>query len=165
MFLHFSTGTFRHFHRIIYQDPGQQTNSKSMKSRWSPRKNVNLDLSLYQAGEKIADASTSNLSYEGVFIKTTLSPPLYTFLTVEFSLDRENNNDNQSLQVPCLVRHRSDSGIGLMFVNFKLDMFNRLRHRLYDNNIKPGINETSDTATSPNTIIPTLKSTETKIKH
>jgi hypothetical protein len=24
-----------------------------------------------------------------------------------------------------------------MFVNFQLDMFNRLRHGLYDNNIKP----------------------------
>ncbi len=138
MFLHFSTGTFRHFHRILYQEPGQQTSSKSMKSRWSPRKNINLNLSLYQSGEKIADASTSNLSYEGVFIKTTLSPPLYSFLTVEFSL--EGDESNQTLKVPCLVRHRSNSGIGLMFVNFQLDMFNRLRHGLYDNNIKPVLN-------------------------
>ena len=102
MFLHFSTGTFRHFHRILYQEPGQQTNPKSIKSRWSPRKNINLNLSLYQSGEKIADASTSNLSYEGVFIKTSLSPPLYTFLTVEFSLEGDKNN--QALKVPCLVR-------------------------------------------------------------
>jgi hypothetical protein len=147
MFLHFSTGTFRHFHRILYQKPGQQTNSKSMKSRWSPRKNISLNLSLYQSGEKITDASTSNLSYEGVFIKTTLSPPLYTFLTVEFSL--EGDESNQTLKVPCLVRHRSNSGIGLMFVNFQLDMFNRLRHGLYDNNIKPALH--SDSA------IPTLE--------
>lgn len=150
MFLHFSTGTFRHFHRILYQEPGQQTNSKSVKSRWSPRKNINLNLSLYQSGKKIADASTSNLSYEGVFIKTTLSPPLYTFLTVEFSL--EGDEKNQALKVPCLVRHCSDAGIGLMFVNFQLDMFNRLRHGLYDNNIKPGL----DNDTNPN--IPTLES-------
>ena len=150
MFLHFSTGTFRHFHRILYQEQGQQTSSKSMKSRWSPRKNINLSLSLYQSGEKIADASTSNLSYEGVFIKTTLSPPLYSFLTVEFSL--EGDESNQSLKVPCLVRHRSNSGIGLMFVNFKLDMFNRLRHGLYDNNIKPILNNDTDQ------VIPTLES-------
>ncbi len=148
MFLHFSTSTFRHFHRILYQEPGQETNSKSMKSRWSPRKNINLNLSLYQSGEKITDASTSNLSYEGVFIKTTLSPPLYTFLTVEFSLESDENN--QTLKVPCLVRHRSNSGIGLMFVNFQLDMFNRLRHGLYDNNIKPSFNKNPDPA------IPTL---------
>lgn len=150
MFLHFSTGTFRHFHRILYQEPGQHTNSKSIKSRWSPRKNINLNLSLYQSGEKIADASTSNLSYEGVFIKTALSPPLYTFLTVEFSLEGDDNN--QPLKVPCLVRHRSNSGIGLMFVNFQLEMFNRLRHGLYDNNIKPG----SGNDTNP--AIPTLHS-------
>ncbi len=150
MFLHFSTGTFRHFHRILYQEPGQHTNSKSMKSRWSPRKNINLTLSLYQSGKKIADASTSNLSYEGVFIKTTLSPPLYTFLTVEFSL--EGDESNQALKVPCLVRHRSSAGIGLMFVNFQLDMFNRLRHGLYDNNIKPS----PDNDTNPD--IPTLNS-------
>ena len=148
MFLHFSTSTFRHFHRILYQEPGQQIHSKSMKSRWSPRKNINLNLSLYQSGEKITDASTSNLSYEGVFIKTTLSPPLYTFLTVEFSLESDENN--QTMKVPCLVRHRSNSGIGLMFVNFQLDMFNRLRHGLYDNNIKPCFNKNSDPA------IPTL---------
>ena len=144
MFLHFSTGTFRHFHRILYQEPGRQPNSKSIKSRWSPRKNIKLNLSLYQAGKKIADASTSNLSYEGVFIKTALSPPLYSFLTVEFSLDGAENN--QSLRVPCLVRHHNNSGIGLMFVNFQLEMFNRLRHNLYDNNIKPKLDKDSDPA-------------------
>jgi hypothetical protein len=166
MFLHFSTGTFRHFHRILYQEPGQQTNSKSMKSRWSPRKNINLNLSLYQSGEKITDASTSNLSYEGVFIKTTLSPPLYSFLTVEFSLEGDENN--QTLKVPCLVRHRSNSGIGLMFVNFQLDMFNRLRHGLYDNNIKPGLNNDTDTTIATEDSLMTLdkpEPSETKRPH
>lgn len=149
MFLHFSTGTFKHFHRILYQKPGQQADSKSAKSRWSPRKNINLKLSLYQSGKKITDASTSNLSYEGVFIKTELRPPLYTFLTVEFSLEGDENN--MALKVPCLVRHRNNSGVGLMFVNFQLDMFNRLRRGLYINNIKPGLNN------GTNQIIPTLE--------
>ncbi|WP_455199428.1 PilZ domain-containing protein, partial [Kaarinaea lacus] len=104
MFLHFSTGTFRHFHRILYKEPGIRPNSKRLKARWSPRKNININLSLYQNGEKIADASTSNLSFEGVFIKTDLSLPLYSSLTVEFSLS--DDEPEQILQVPCLVRHR-----------------------------------------------------------
>jgi hypothetical protein len=161
MFLHFSTSTFRHFHRILYQEPGQRTNSKSMKSRWSPRKNINLNLSLYQSGEKITDASTSNLSYEGVFIKTTLSPPLYSFLTVEFSLEGDENN--QTLKVPCLVRHRSNLGIGLMFVNFQLDMFNRLRHGLYDNNLKHNL-DTDSAIPTLNTPIHIDKTKTSEIK-
>ena len=145
MFLHFSTGTFKHFHRILYQDAELKKNPKRLKNRWSPRKNVNLNLSLYQSGEKITDASTSNLSFEGLFIKTALSPPLYSFLTVEFSLD--SDDESQTLKVPCLVRHRNNFGIGLMFINFQLGMFNRLRHKLYDNNIKPGLVDSSDPET------------------
>lgn len=136
MFLHFSTGTFRHFHRILYKEPGIRPNSKRLKARWSPRKNINLNLSLHQNGKKIADASTSNLSFEGVFIKTTLSLPLYSSLTVEFSLS--DDKPEQTLQVPCLVRHRNNSGIGLMFIDFQLDKFNYLRHRLHDHNIGTG---------------------------
>lgn len=133
MFLHFSTGTFRHFHRILYREPGIQTGSKRLKARWSPRKNVSINLSLYQNGNKIADASTSNLSFEGVFINTTLTLPLYSPLIVEFSLS--DDEPGQMLQVPCLVRHRNQTGIGLMFINFQLEKFNYLRHRLHDHNI------------------------------
>jgi len=139
MFLHFSTGTFRHFHRILYNEPGIRANSKRLKARWSPRKNISLNLSLYQNGKKIADASTSNLSFEGVFINTTLSLPLYSSLTVEFSLS--DDDAEQTLQVPCLVRHRNNSGIGLMFINFQLDKFNYLRHRLHDHNSGGGYAE------------------------
>lgn len=139
MFLHFSTGTFRHFHRILYNEPGIQPNPKRPKARWSPRKNININLSLYQNGKKIADASTSNLSFEGVFIKTTISLPLYSSLTVEFSLS--DDELEQTLQVPCLVRHRNNGGIGLMFINFQLDKFNYLRHRLHDHNIGAGFAE------------------------
>lgn len=139
MFLHFSTGTFRHFHRILYKEPGIRPNSKRLKARWSPRKNINLNLSLYQNGRKIADASTSNLSFEGVFIKTTLSLPLYSSLTVEFSLS--DDDSGQTLQVPCLVRHRNSSGIGLMFIDFQLDKFNYLRHRLHDHNSGAGFSD------------------------
>ncbi|MFN2126941.1 MAG: PilZ domain-containing protein, partial [Anaerolineales bacterium] len=110
MFLHFSTGTIRHIHRILNKEPGIRANSKRLKARWSPRKNISLNLSLYQNGKKIADASTSNLSFEGVFINTTLSLPLYSSLTVEFSLS--DDDAEQTLQVPCLVRHRNNSGIG-----------------------------------------------------
>lgn len=143
MFLHFSTGTFRHFNRILYKEPGIQANTKRLKARWSPRKNVHINLSLYQNGTKIADASTSNLSFEGVFIKTTLSLPLYSPLMVEFSLS--DDEPGQTLQVPCLVRHRNQFGLGLMFINFQLDKFNYLRHRLHDYNVGTGFtnNETS----------------------
>lgn len=138
MFLHFSTGTFRHFHRILYKEPGIRPNTKRLKARWSPRKNISLNLSLYKNGKKIADASTSNLSFEGVFIKTSLSLPLYSFLTVEFSLSDE---PGQTFQVPSLVRHCNSSGIGLMFVDFQLDKFNYLRHRLHDHNVGNGFSE------------------------
>jgi len=139
MFLHFSTGTFRHFHRILYNEPGIRPNPKRVKGRWSPRKNIHINLSLYQKGKKIADASTSNLSFEGVFIQTTLSLPLYTSLTVEFSLS--DDKSEQTLQVPCLVRHRNATGIGLMFINFQLDKFNYLRHRLHDHNVGAGFTD------------------------
>lgn len=139
MFLHFSTGTFRHFHRILYKEPGIRPNSKRLKARWSPRKNIHLNLSLYQSGNKITDASTSNLSFEGVFIKTDLSLPLYTSLMVEFSLS--DDKTEQPLRVPCMVRHRNKAGIGLMFINFQLDKFNYLRHRLHDHNIGNGFSE------------------------
>lgn len=135
MFLHFSTGTFRHFHRILYEKPGIHSNHRKTNTRWRPRKNVNLNLSIYQSGKKIADASTSNLSFEGVFIKTALTPPLYSFLTVEFSLADEGTE--QTFQVPCLVRHRNSHGIGLMFLNFQLEKFNSLRRKLHQRSISP----------------------------
>jgi hypothetical protein len=135
MFLHFSTGTFRHFHRILYEEPGIHANQKKTNTRWRPRKNVNLNLSIYQSGKKITDASTSNLSFEGVFIKTTLTPPLYSLLTVEFTLSDEGAE--QAFQVPCLVRHRNNQGVGLMFLNFQLEKFNSLRRRLHERSIAP----------------------------
>jgi hypothetical protein len=135
MFLHFSTGTFRHFHRILYEKPGIPASYRKANTRWRPRKNVDLNLSIYQSGKKIGDANTSNLSFEGVFIKTTLAPPLYSLLTVEFALSDEGTE--QTFQVPCLVRHRNNYGIGLMFLNFQLEKFNSLRRQLHERSIAP----------------------------
>ncbi len=138
MFLHFNVKTFRHFQRALYGEPAQEENPQRAEQRWSPRKPVRLDIALYQTDTKIVDATVGNLAFEGMFIKTAYSPAIHSMFTLEFNLptgageDADEQPITQRFRIPCLVRHKNNHGVGLMFVRFQLTLYHALRQLLYE---------------------------------
>jgi len=138
MFLHFDVKTYRHIQYVLYEKPRPETPWPRAEQRWSPRKPVRLDITLYEQNKRVVEATTGNLALEGMFVQTTYSPAIRSALELEFQFGGAHPRPDQRpadsgrFRVPCQVRHRNARGLGLMFTHFQLPLYHAVRHLLYD---------------------------------
>lgn len=82
--------------------------------RWSTRKNISIDVSLYYPRVGIINGKTRNISLEGMFVELDGSPiPNKAILEVSFHSDAPGGKTTEH-RLPAYAVHKLDGGIGLM---------------------------------------------------
>jgi len=102
----------------------------TMEHRWSERKPIEMEVSLYYAPIGRITGKTRDISLEGMFVHTTgVELPLHAELEVSF-VTRTGGNEHAH-QMPAYVVHGNGNGdIGLMLRHVDYSDFYALRHML-----------------------------------
>jgi len=100
-----------------------------MEHRWSERKPINMDVTLYYEPIGRVHGKTRNISLEGMFIEThgTYLPPK---AELEVSFVTHEGNRERAHKVPAYVVHGGDKGIGIMLRHVGYNDFHALRYML-----------------------------------
>jgi hypothetical protein len=101
----------------------------AIEHRWSSRKNINIDISLYYPPVGVMNGKTRNISLEGMFVDlegTTIPPQA----RLEICFTSENRGIQTEYRLPAYVVHGSDQGIGLMLQHVGYREFDALRYML-----------------------------------
>jgi hypothetical protein len=100
-----------------------------IEHRWSSRKNIDLNVSLYYPPVGMVNGRTRNISLEGMFVKVRgVRIPAQARLEVCFTTD--NRGRSVEHRLPAYVVHQSDGGVGLMLQHVGYREFDALRHML-----------------------------------
>lgn len=93
-----------------------------IEHRWSSRKPVVMEVTVYHKGLAVGQCKTRNVGREGVFLETnSLALPLHTVLDVALPQDVVGKHHKQ--RIPGLVIHNHDGGLGIMFCSFDHNLF------------------------------------------
>ena len=100
-----------------------------IEHRWSSRKNINIDVSLYYPPIGTISGKTRNISLEGMFVDLEgASIPPQARLEVRFTAQTRDSAVEHRL--PAYVVHGSEQGIGLMLQHVGYREFDALRYML-----------------------------------
>lgn len=99
------------------------------ENRWSSRKALTLDVSLYYPPIGVINTHTRNVSLEGMFVELDgVNIPEQSRLEVSFRASTLNGDIETRL--PAFVVHRHADGVGLMLQHVGYREFDALRHVL-----------------------------------
>lgn len=89
-----------------------------MEHRWSNRYPLDVDVGLYQHGQRIAVCKIRDIGIEGMFLET--GPLFYrvnTLLDVEFEIDVSRRYRTPRVyRLPVMVVHNTKWGVGVMIL-------------------------------------------------
>jgi len=101
----------------------------AIEHRWSSRKNINIDVSLYYPPLGMISGKTRNISLEGMFVDLEgVNIPPQARLEICFTAKIHGSAAEHRL--PAYVVHGSDQGIGLMLQHVGYREFDALRYML-----------------------------------
>jgi len=101
----------------------------AVEHRWSSRKDLNINVSLYYPPIGKINGDTCNISLEGMFVDLHgVKIPPKSRLEVSFNTERDGRVFEHRL--PAYVVHGSDQGIGLMLQHVGYQEFDALRYML-----------------------------------
>jgi len=100
-----------------------------IEHRWSSRKNINIDVSLYYPPVGMINGKTRNISLEGMFVdlKGINIPPQ---ARLEICFTASSHGETIEHRLPAYVVHAGDQGIGLMLQHVGYREFDALRYML-----------------------------------
>jgi hypothetical protein len=100
-----------------------------IEHRWSSRKNININVSLYYPPVGMINGTTRNISLEGMFVdlQGVTIPPL---ARLEICFSAESRGQNVEHRLPAYVVHGDDAGVGLMLQHVGYREFDALRYML-----------------------------------
>lgn len=100
-----------------------------VEHRWSSRKEINLEVSLYYPPVGMINGKTRNISLEGMFVDLKgVSIPPQARLEICFSAQTRGKTTEHRL--PAYVVHGGENGIGLMLQHVGYREFDALRYML-----------------------------------
>jgi hypothetical protein len=100
-----------------------------VEHRWSSRKEINMDVSLYYPPVGMINGKTRNVSLEGMFVDLSgVNIPPQARLEICFSAESRGRTTEHRL--PAYVVHGGDSGVGLMLQHVGYREFDALRYML-----------------------------------
>jgi hypothetical protein len=100
-----------------------------IEHRWSERKPIKLDVSIYYEPMGTITGCTRDVSLEGMFVETPgVELPLEAELEVSF--ETETSGKRQQHNMPAYVVHDSNGGVGLMLRHVDYNDFYALRYML-----------------------------------
>lgn len=101
----------------------------SVENRWSNRKALALEVSLFYPPLGVINAHTRNVSLEGMFVELDdVHIPPESRLEVSFQTPTRHGQIEHRL--PAFVVHSSHDGVGLMLQHVGYREFDALRHVL-----------------------------------
>ncbi len=101
----------------------------SVEHRWSERKPIQMDVTLFYEPMGTILGRTRNISLEGMFVQTNgIKLPLNARLEVSF-VSRSHGKEKEH-HVPAYVVHDHGDGVGLMLRHSDYSDFYALRHML-----------------------------------
>jgi len=101
----------------------------SVENRWSSRKPLALDVSLYYPPLGTINTRTRNVSLEGMFVELTgVHIPPQSRIEVTFRTRTRLGETEHRL--PAFVVHEHSDGVGLMLQHVGYREFDALRHML-----------------------------------
>lgn len=102
----------------------------TMERRWSDRTHVTLEAVVVHQGLPVERCRTRDIGLEGAFLHTRL-PQIQkgTRVEVEFLVPRAGGTARRRL--PAVVMHRSDEGLGVMFLAFDQAAFRSIEELVY----------------------------------
>ncbi len=101
----------------------------AVEHRWSQRKDISIDVSLYYPPVGVVNGTTRNISLEGMYIDTrgvTIPPQA----RLEVSFFTESCGRQIEHRMPAYVIHCRDGGVGLMLQHVGHGEFDALRYML-----------------------------------
>ncbi|HHJ15884.1 MAG TPA: hypothetical protein ENJ80_04215 [Gammaproteobacteria bacterium] len=102
----------------------------SIEHRWSSRKEINLDVSLYYPPIGMVNGKTRNISLEGMYVDLQgVRIPAQARLEICFTA--ENRGKPVEHRLPAYVVHGGDGGVGLMLQHVGYREFDALRYMLH----------------------------------
>ncbi len=100
-----------------------------VEHRWSSRKEIILDVSLYYPPVGMIDGKTRNISLEGMFVDVDgVHIPSQARLEVAFTAQLHGKCIEHRL--PAYVVHEGEQGVGLMLQHIGYREFDALRYML-----------------------------------
>lgn len=100
-----------------------------IEHRWSERKPIELDVSIYYEPMGSITGRTRDVSLEGMFVETPgVELPVEAELEISFATD--TGGKLQQHQMPAYVVHGNGQGIGLMLRHVDYNDFYALRYML-----------------------------------
>ncbi|MGD8842824.1 MAG: PilZ domain-containing protein [Gammaproteobacteria bacterium] len=100
-----------------------------LEHRWSPRKNINIDVDLHYPPIGLISGRTRNISLEGMFVEldgVTIPPQA----RLEISFTAHSHGTAFKYRLPAYVVHGSNRGIGVMLQHSGYREFDALRQML-----------------------------------
>ena len=100
-----------------------------MEHRWSERKPINMDVTMYYEPIGRIHGKTRNVSLEGMYIEIdgTYVPDQ---VELEISFVTQEGTQEHAHKVPAYVVHGGSNGIGVMLRHVGYNDFHALRHML-----------------------------------
>ena len=100
-----------------------------IEHRWSPRKSIAMDVSLFYPPVGSIDGRTRNISLEGMYVEMEGAEiPRQARLEVTFTT--RNGGEEKVYRLPAYVVHSHDQGVGLMLQHVGYHEFDALRYML-----------------------------------
>lgn len=100
-----------------------------IEHRWSARKDININVSLYYPPVGVINGRTRNISLEGMFVELSgIKIPRQARLEVLFHTGSAGNTTEHRL--PACVVHEHNGGIGLMLNHTGYREIDALRYML-----------------------------------
>ncbi len=102
----------------------------TMEHRWSERKPIEIEVSLYYAPIGTVKGTTRDVSLEGMYVQANeIELPLHAELEVSF-VTRTSNGEHAHHMPAYVVHGNGNGGIGLMLRHVDYSDFYALRHML-----------------------------------
>ncbi len=105
--------------------------SKDFDNRWSPRQEIQLDISLRDNQQEILHTTSKNISIGGLLVAAS-SPPLAIDTPLHVAFTLRNADGEQQHSLPARIVRQHDNGTALAFSDYDIQTLNALRVLLYD---------------------------------
>lgn len=98
-----------------------------MEKRWSERKELDVDVDVYQHGSLLGSCHSSDIGLGGTFLSTAEPLSLHTDEDVDLVFRLLSQDQGTRHNVHARVTRITDGGIGFKFCNFDTGVFRSLQ--------------------------------------
>ncbi len=91
---------------------------------------MNAEAMILRNGSSLSKGKIRNIGLEGLFLEADTEPLIkHNRLDIRFTL--EDGDQHREYQIPVLVRHLDQNGVGVMFLTFEREVFQSVQNLLY----------------------------------